>query len=93
MNTFYTWKLHCDIYWNNLETIALSVELRVLIMVTQYCWHNCKEKILEKWRNIGENRKSEVYQVTLEIKVIVLVIIALVFEEVGWFLAHLVMSL
>ena len=37
--------------------------------------------------------KSEVYQVFLVIKVIILVIIALDFEEIGWFLAHLVMSL
>ena len=43
--------------------------------------------------NIGKNRKSEVYQGTMAIKVIILVIIALDLEEVGWFLAHLVMSL
>ena len=86
-------KPYSNIYWNNLETIAFTVELRAWIKVTQYHWHNCKEKISEKWRNIGENRKSEVYQVTLAIKVIILVIIALDFEEVWWFLAHLVMSL
>ena len=68
MNTFYTWKPYSDIYWNNSETIALTVELRAWMKVTQYCWHNCKEKISEKWRNIGKNRKSEVYQVTLAIK-------------------------
>ena len=63
MNTFYTWKLYSNIYWNNSETIALTVELRAWIKVTQYCWHNCKEKFSEKWRNIGENRKSEVFWV------------------------------
>ena len=40
-----------------------------------------------------EKQKVDVYQVILAIKVIILVIIALDFEEVGWFLAHLVMSL
>ena len=29
-----------DIYWNNLETSSLTVELRAWIQVTQYCWHN-----------------------------------------------------
>ena len=60
MNTFYTLKLYSDIYLNNLETIALPMELRAWIMGTQYHWHNCKEKISERWRNIGENRKGEV---------------------------------
>ena len=59
MNTFYTWKVYSNIYWNNLETIALTVELRAWVKVIQYHWHNCKEKMSEKWRNIGENRKSE----------------------------------
>ena len=63
MNTFYTWKVYSNIYWNNLETIALTVELRAWVKVIQYHWHNCKEKMSEKWRNIGENRKSEASQV------------------------------
>ena len=44
MNTFHTWKLYSNIYWNNLETIALRVEFRSWIRATQYCWHNCKER-------------------------------------------------
>ena len=63
MNTFYTWKVYSNIYWNNLETIALTVELRAWVKVIQYHWHNCKEKMSEKWRNIGENRKSEASRV------------------------------
>ena len=58
MNNLYTWKAHSKIYWNNSETITLTVYLMKWIRVTQYCWYYCKEKILEKWRNMCENRKS-----------------------------------
>ena len=84
MNTFYTWKPYSNIYWNNSETIILTGELRAWMKVTQNHWHNCKEKFSEKWRNIGENRRSEIYLVTLAIKIIILVIVALDLEEVGW---------
>ena len=41
---------------------------------------------------MGKQKKLK-YQVTLAIEVIILVITALDFEEVRWFLVHLVMSL
>ena len=60
MNTFYTLKPNSNIYWNNLEIIALTVKLRAWIKVSQYHWHNCKEKISEKWRNTRENWKRKI---------------------------------
>ena len=50
--------LRYDIYWNNLETSSLIVKLRAWIKVTQYCWHNCKEKISENWRNMREKTEN-----------------------------------
>ena len=60
MNTFYTLKPNSNIYWNNLEIIALTVKLRAWIKVSQYHWHNCKEKISEKWRFTRENWKRKI---------------------------------
>ena len=62
MNNLYTWKAHSKIYWYNSETITLTVYLMEWNRVTQYHWYYCKEKILEKWRNMGENRKSCFYR-------------------------------
>ena len=39
------------------KLLHLQWELRAWIKVTQYCWHNCKKKISEKWRNIGKIKK------------------------------------
>ena len=58
MKNVYTWKAHSKIYWYKSETITLTVYLKEWIVVTQYCWHYCKEKILEKWRNMGEKIKK-----------------------------------
>ena len=64
MNTFYTWKLYSDINWNNFGNYCTYSGVNGMDQGNSIpADMTVKRKLSGQWRNIGENRKSDVSQV------------------------------